>query len=330
MPEPDTGVRNVAASEHAAVVDLAGQALGWDPSKPNLELFTWKHVENPAGPSVMLVSERGGDMVGFRAFMRWRLQSRGAGVFEAFRAVDTATHPAHLRQGVFTRLTETALAEIGPAGVFNTPNDASLPGYLKLGWVDAGRLRVAAKPLGVGSLGRLFSARTAADKWSIETTVGDSAAVALATPEVAAAAERAIAETRPDPSGALCSAIDLAWLRWRYGFAPLHYRVFVPGSTEQGMVVFRLRRRGGAVEAVVNQLLVPSKGDQRVAERRLINALGRAVPADYLLMLGRSDLRGGCVPVAGQGPRLVVRPGRSAIVANVDNWRLGMGDIELF
>lgn len=36
-------------------------------------LFRWKHVDTPFGRSFMLVAERGGRIIGFRAFMRWQL-----------------------------------------------------------------------------------------------------------------------------------------------------------------------------------------------------------------------------------------------------------------
>ena len=39
--------------------------------------------------------------------------------------------------------------------VFNTPNTQSRPGYLKMGWIDVGRLPVAARPTGLRSLVRL-------------------------------------------------------------------------------------------------------------------------------------------------------------------------------
>ena len=75
--------------------------------------------------------------------MRWEFQ-RGDEVFRCVRAVDTATHPDYQGRGLFTRLTKAALPELVADGVkfvFNTPNDQSRPGYLKMGWQAVGRAR---------------------------------------------------------------------------------------------------------------------------------------------------------------------------------------------
>jgi len=50
-------------------------------------------------------------------------------------------HPDHRRQGLFTRMTETAIEKYSagePAFFFNFPNHQSGPGYLKLGWETVG------------------------------------------------------------------------------------------------------------------------------------------------------------------------------------------------
>lgn len=71
--------------------------------------------------------------------------AKGQKVFSAFRAVDTATHPAHQGKGIFKRLTLKALEighQRGDHFVFNTPNSKSKPGYLKMGWKEVGQLKV--------------------------------------------------------------------------------------------------------------------------------------------------------------------------------------------
>ena len=69
-------------------------------------------------------------------------------VYRAGRAVDTATHPDWRRRGFFehmtTALTERLTAE-GFDLTFNTPNQFSLPGYLKMGWAEVGRLPLRVK-----------------------------------------------------------------------------------------------------------------------------------------------------------------------------------------
>jgi hypothetical protein len=88
------------------------------------EFFRWKHLENPFGPSLMLVAEDDGRVIGLRAFLRWRFQA-GGGTLQAVRAVDTATHPGYQGLGVFTRLTRAALAALeGQVDLCSTPPTA--------------------------------------------------------------------------------------------------------------------------------------------------------------------------------------------------------------
>ena len=141
-------VRPFAADDLPRVLDLLEASLGGGPAgRRQPELFRWKHLENPFGPSFMLVAEHEGRLVGLRAFMRWRFTAFGDRL-EAARAVDTATHPDYQGMGIFTRLT-LALLEVIDGHVdlvFNTPNAKSGPGYLKMGWSEVGRLPVAVRP----------------------------------------------------------------------------------------------------------------------------------------------------------------------------------------
>ena len=123
-------VRPYRDDDEASVLDLLAVTLGGGPAgRRPADFFRWKHLENPAGRSFMLVAELAGQIVGFRAFMRWRFQADGAEL-RAVRAVDTATHPDHQGKGIFSTLTLRALDELrGETDlVFNTPNAASLPG----------------------------------------------------------------------------------------------------------------------------------------------------------------------------------------------------------
>ena len=70
-------------------------------------------------------------------------------MLRAVRAVDTATDPDYQGRGLFTRLTLQAIDELRAEGVdfvFNTPNDQSRPGYLKMGWQVVGTLPTHVRP----------------------------------------------------------------------------------------------------------------------------------------------------------------------------------------
>jgi GNAT superfamily N-acetyltransferase len=58
---------------------------------------------------------------------------------------DTATHPDYQGRGIFTRLRTSSLEtlrERGVAHVCNTPHEQTLPGHLKMGWQQVGKLPV--------------------------------------------------------------------------------------------------------------------------------------------------------------------------------------------
>ena len=137
-------LRPYREEDESAVLELLDASLGGGPvGRRPPSFFRWKHMSNPFGRSFMLVAEDDGRIVGLRAFMRWRFQA-GDRELLAVRAVDTATHPDYQGQGIFSRLTLAALDELGGQVdlVFNTPNEKSLPGYLKMGWRPVGQVPI--------------------------------------------------------------------------------------------------------------------------------------------------------------------------------------------
>jgi GNAT superfamily N-acetyltransferase len=310
-----------------AVLELLHASLGWVPDDEYARFFAWKHRDSPFGRSPAWVAvdpAAGGRLAGFRTFSRWRFR-RGDDSVDAVRAVDTATHPDYQGQGIFTRLTRHALGELaadGVAFVFNTPNDQSRPGYLKMGWQQVTRLPVAATLRSPLSLARIARARTPADKWSEPTTAG--VPVADVVSDVAGLLEA----SRP-AGGRLHTERTPAYLAWRYGFPALRYRAMVtPGGPTDGFVVFRLRRRGPALEAALCETVVPD-GDERLAAR-LVRQVLRETGADHAVEIGRPRPTRGVLPVPGQGPVLTWREVTDAAMPPADAWALGLGDIELF
>ena len=312
-------------ADEAAVLALFQASLGWAADEVYRAFFRWKHTENPFGPSLAWVAESEGRLAGFRTFLRWQWHVPGRGPVTAVRAVDTATHPDFQGRGIFSRLTLHALEELEREGVgfvFNTPNDKSRPGYLKMGWRLVARLPVWARPRSVLTAPKLLGAAVPADLWSLDRPDGQPALEALSDE---AAVERLLASLSA-PTGAR-TLRSPAFLRWRYGFPPLHYRAVCAGHTlEDGVALYRLRRRGRAVETTVCDLLVPG-GDDRVA-RRLLRAVVRDSGGDYAVRLAGQGPRSAWLTVPGQGPTFVWR--HVTDDAPPPRWDLTLGDIELF
>ncbi|HUQ63662.1 MAG TPA: GNAT family N-acetyltransferase [Acidimicrobiales bacterium] len=323
-------VRPFADADQAAVVALLEKSMGWDRRDDDryAQFFAWKHDQNPFGRSAAWVAVDGARVVAFRTFMRWEFVRDGERV-RAARAVDTATHPDYQGQGVFTRLTTTAVEELraeGVAFIFNTPNDKSRPGYLKMGWETIGRVPVDLRLRSPLSLARMLASRVPADKWSEKATSG------VATGEVLGdgAAIGALLEKLSPPTG-LSTIRSPTFLCWRYGFAPLGYRAILAGpAVTDGVAVFRVRRRGACSEVTICDLLVPE--NDAAVKARLVRSVLRESGADYAVEAGGGRLVGaGMVRAPRQGPVLTWRgltdPERRP---TLEKWSLVLGDIELF
>ena len=319
--------RRAVAGDRPAILGLCRSSLGWSPDGPDEAFFAWKHEENAFGESPSWVAEASdGTLIGLRVFLRWRFRDERGNSLSAVRAVDTATHPDWRGQGVFSALTLGALPDLAHEGVdfvFNTPNDKSMPGYLKMGWSKVGRVPVVARLGAVGALSRLRHARTAAEIWSEPVDAGEPAAETFRDH---GSVEALLARVRRP--GRLTTDRSAAFLSWRYRFAPLHYRAFPLGdSLSDGVIVFRARRRGRSLEATVCDVVTPPGARLRSAFRQIARQIG----ADYLLASASSaGPATGFVPAVGLGPVLTWRPINRAGIPAMSDAALVLGDIELF
>jgi hypothetical protein len=337
MSRLDYELSEYQEGDEPAVLELLAASLGPGPTgERSPELFRWKHLRNPFGPSLMLVAREGDRVIGLRAFMRWEFLVEGRTV-RAVRAVDTATHPDHQGTGVFSRLTRAGVDALrGDVDlIFNTPNQRSGPGYLKLGWRPVGRMPVGIRvrrPLRFAA--GLPSLRAGAEAPDAGTPPVDA-------PPPAPALDRAgplLEELRPDPRR-FTTPRHLDYLRWRYAEAPFDYRAVAEeqGGRPAGLAVFRLRPRGSLWEASVTDLLVPP-GDRRMA-RRLLRRVARSGAFDHLTCsfppgsdAGRAARGAGFLP-APWGPRLVVNPlvpASGPDPTEMSSWGLSLGDLEIF
>jgi GNAT superfamily N-acetyltransferase len=335
---PSYTIRPYADDDERRVLDLLTTTLGGGPAgRRPPEFFRWKHLDNPFGRSFMLLAEVDRQLIGFRSFMRWRFQVGGATV-RAVRAVDTATHPDFQGRGVFSRLTLEALEALGDEIdlVFNTPNDRSLPGYLKMGWHMVGRI-----PVHVRVRHPVRLARHRRSLKAVETTVAGTSVEAERATDVLED-EHALndllsrAET---PETLIHTVRTLDYLRWRYGDAPLlDYRAVRDhrGGALRGLAIFRVRPRGHLREATIAELIVPP-GDAS-ALRRLARAVVRSAPVDhavahlpYRTAARHNAWKAGFVrsPV---GPVFVVNAigQTSPDPEDLRSWALSLGDVEVF
>lgn len=336
----DLRIRPADEGDTDGILELLKLSLG-EGSIPRDEAYwSWKHVENPFGPSPALVAEADGRIVGLRVFMRWTWERDGEEV-RAVRAVDTATHPDWQGRGIFTRLTlglVERMEEEGVEFVFNTPNRYSRPGYLKMGWSAVGRTSLCVRPQRPLRLIRTMATREAEPDVGPrnETPLqGFSLAEQLERPEL----DRVIGSRAADSR--LSTRVSRTYLRWRYEQIP-GFTYHAAGSWQAGeeaLVVFRLRSRNGLAEVRLCEILTAAG---RAAERRAASLVRRAIRAtgpDYVAAMAaagtparRAVLRAGFLPAPRLGPILTVRSlsRNRTDLTDRSSWRLTIGDLELF
>lgn len=179
------------------------------------EQFIWKHLENPFGKSYGLVALDNEKIVGLRMFMRWEFLENGK-ILKAIRPVDTCTDVSQRGKGIFKKLTTSGL--LGIKGeydlIFNTPNQMSYGGYLKMGWTKIPK-RIQYK---IG-LTNPFSKRISFKKIGKEEIVFDSLENKL-----------------------LCQTnISREYLKWRYRYSKYKKAIFADDT----MVFYKIEKIKG-------------------------------------------------------------------------------------
>jgi GNAT superfamily N-acetyltransferase len=319
------------------VLSLLRASLGAGPTgERSAAFFRWKHMENPFGRSFMLVAEADDRLIGFRALMRWEFTAGGR-TYRAIRPVDTATHPAYQGRGVFSKLTQDALRQLSGQVdfIFNTPNRKSLPGYRKLGWETVGGVSVVIRVRHPIRFARRVRREDATIDGVPPAVTAESAAEAL--DELG----QELVNLDEPSDDRLRTPRSVAFLQWRYGAPPgLDYRLVreEQGTQLRGLLIFRVRPRGGLWESTISDLIVID-GDRRTA-RRLLRRAARVSRVDHLICSFSPGTAAGraAKPVAGflrapKGMTLVINPRRPNLVPDprmLASWALCLGDLEVF
>lgn len=336
-------LREGTPADRSEVLQLLAGSMGEGGLASDPAFFSWKHDDSPFGASPIWVAFEAGRLVGVRVFSRWQWERAGRSL-SAVRAVDTATHPSVRGKGVFRTLTMHGVGELTAAGtnmVFNTPNDKSGPGYLKMGWQQVGRIQVLARPTVRGLAGALGIARSTSDETSNESTTGRSRLRELLEhPGLATF----LASSQGVPGRRLYTQKSSEYLRWRYLDCP---RVLYGAEFEaeagqlKAALVYRLRSRNARMELSISEMFVEASFRGAQAFRHSLAALVARARPDYVVLgapgLDRRLLMGmfaGFAPPMPLGPTLYIRPlawpAREALPMRIADWNCVLGDLELF
>lgn len=312
----DVKIREMAPEDLPEVLGVLRRALGETALlKRTPELWRWKHVDNPFGKSLALVAEAERKIAGVRAMLRWDLKTVSGETFQCLRPVDTATDPNFGRRGIFRALTEAAVGTATDQGIdliFNTPNKASGPGYLKMGWREVGPIGVMVRPLLRLTRDGPDDAAPDPDDFFKSGTgeaggpVTDRPARGLRTPRTA------------------------EYMQWRFASHPTaRYRsIDQNGQT----AILRPNHRSGRREVVISELF----GDRPSSAVRFAARISEASYLAGWFSRGTPEwkgaLGGGMIPVPGVSAlTLVAKPLRdlSVDVLSLSEWDISLGDLEL-
>lgn len=311
MPKKDImELRPAEEKDIPSIVSLLKLSLG-ESLMPKSEMFwRWKHIENPFGPSPVLLAWEGEQLIGVRAFMRWEW-SVGDKVYKSVRAVDTATHPQYHGRGIFKNLTMKLVDQCRIDGVdfiFNTPNKISKPGYLKMGWESNGKLPVKMK---LHWLKSWHKSPTLSSDWSDILKYSGWQVHALNDTSL---------KTRITPE----------YLFWRYRDNPnVTYQVLINNEEKPFVLIYRKKKLKLFVELRITDLLC-EPGHESVA----IRCLQTTAPTSIVTISGcNSDLKLGGFITMNAGPEVTVRNLNlpdSKETLTFGRWAPSLGDLELF
>jgi predicted acetyltransferase len=329
-------IRAAGKEDIPQIVELLKMSLGESLMPKSETYWRWKHVDNPFGESDVLLAFEDDQLVGVRAFMQWSWQ-RGEERVRAVRAVDTATHPGFQGKGIFSKLTMALLKQYESSDrslVFNTPNDKSLPGYLKMGWEQAGRLPVRIQIRRPFSVAMGMLSRGKADGHEGGKVLPEPLGLELlAHTGLPALLER----SGQLQAGYFFTPHTVGSLQWRYAHVPVarYGAVIEEGKDLNGLFIYRLKNSGMGLELRVTDCFVDSAEVVPRLKRKLVERAGLH-GADYISEagVGNSFITGGLLSLKRNiGPIVTIR---NITMKNMDafkglsHWHASVGDLELF
>jgi GNAT superfamily N-acetyltransferase len=326
-------IRPAIESDIPAIVELLKTSLGESLMPKSVAYWRWKHTENPFGPSAVLLYWDNEVLAGVRAFMRWEW-TKEQKVYHALRAVDTATHPQYQGKGIFKKLTLSLVEECklnGDHFIFNTPNEQSKPGYLKMGWQECGKLPIT---MSIQRPFRMFKKALKGESTELPKPIDNKIAYYLNHPSLSLLLKSSLNLNR------MTTNVSVPYLKWRYNDVPVVDYVVLGEEEEDlltGLMIGRIKQSKLGIELRITDCFLKSKQ----AEKALISKIKtkkRDWGIDYCTVsgLGQDYIK----RITGEyrmnlpvGPAVTIRPLNLTdldILQNFRRWSPSIGDLELF
>lgn len=325
-------IREATEADIPAIVELLKLSLGESLMPKSERYWRWKHIENPFGKSPVLLCWDNDCLIGVRAFMRWQWK-QGETTYSALRAVDTATHINYQGKGIFKKLT-LALVEYCKERedhfVFNTPNEQSKPGYLKMGWEEAGKL-----PISITILRPFRLIKNIFIQASSSDIKNDSIGHYLSHRGL-----EALLSSHLSKNGSITTKVSKDYLKWRYLDVPVANYIAIGeeiGDELTGLIFGRIKKTRFGNELRITDMFATSRysGNSILSK---VKTFQHSWNIDYCTCIGitrsnsnnlfsKSTLR---API---GPVVTVRPlslQNLNSLKNFNQWSPSLGDLELF
>lgn len=330
-------LRDATPQDKSTIIDILKLSLGESTIPKSELLWNWKHELNPFGHSFVLLAEENGKLVGVRAFMQWEWEWKGQ-IYKAIRAVDTATHPDHQGKGIFKKLTLQQVAickQQGISFVFNTPNNQSKPGYLKMGWVEQGKLPLKFKllrPLSMAFRQVIKQNKLAASDY-YETS-----------PQAWGNGITDLVNKIPKRTEQIRTHLFPQYISWRYEKNPLFkYHYFT--DERNFLLISRIKTHPFGLELRLVEFIFLNPGsDLRKLNREIklqVMEFCKENKIDFISLSGLeySSCKACCkwmgmLPVRLMGPTITLKDinmnEKFPYLLQLNNWRYSLGDLELF
>lgn len=311
-------VREATENDIPQIVEVLKASLGEKDLSLSDEIYRYKHIDNKFGKSIVLIAEEEKKIVGVRAFMRWKWQNED-NLYVAYRAVDTATLPSHQGKGIFKKLTLAAVdiaRDSGDQFIFNTPNEKSRPGYLKMGWEPVGKIEIGIKP----SLGFLSFNRKSG-LYQIQDNSTHEKIDRLCS----------LWNKKLSKSRGIFTPKSRSFLEWRYQENPLQdYTVIIE---ESYYIAAYVKNRGRVRELRIAEFIFDDSQFRSKDLRKVLKGLEKKFSAHLMSFSPKLlELRG---KKGNFGPLLVLNDLNlvtkdKLVFTDISNWYNSIGDLELF
>ena len=278
-------VRRYRDNDFEQVIALLRRNLaGW--SSRTDDWFPWKHIDNPAGKSLLHVAEINGEIVGFRAFMRWMFRFRG-GTVSAVRGADAVVDAKYRRRGIWESLTHAQIDEL-PADVrlaFSYGHPDTRAGYRKLGWHSLGLLNKGVIPRRPD---RILVSKLQGRRW--DSTRATPSQLAARFESIDSALTRRSTQMFVDhlvqtPRPTMTTQRNLSYLKWRYSNIPDRRYVVYCHATQgklSALCILSSRQAYRLTEIEVTEMLA-NPGEERQLRSSVARVLHRS-GGDYLTL----------------------------------------------